>query len=549
MNVNQDKPKSINVSHSPAIIEYSKSHSSDPLTDNFRISAIKTIFSLVQFLIIYYLSNNFKLIKGLIGGDCCDTLKEIIYYFMIFFMLFTIQNLILNTLRLFSAIYKLKYPTLIFLPSFLKNFSKNIAIIIAWSLSLYAISFKEFLKSFNSQSTELELDFFNFLSEKGKGQLYNIESSLSQNIQKSISESKIFYFIIPMLVKIYVVISICDFITFFLNYLVHYKYYEKRIIENTEKITLLRNINDVAKTGYNIDIEETSRIVFQTLSIDGEQSIKLFDLNKFFDEATAHKIFEFCNGIENEEITQDEIYMFYVSTLTEQMLLEKSICSNSSTVKSFRNVLDVCVFMLSIVVLLTYFPVLNTDSVEPLKGPLIFLSAILSANYSFGDAYRSFFNSLNFIFFVRPYEIGDFVVLNGVKYEVAEINLLTSIFYDGCSFHVIPNSSIFGSSITNMRLNRIWEEDLRFKFSFSDFEAKKDEFLQKLTATLKKKTSEYKKKPYYSNVVLVGSDKVDVVLTVQINTSAVTFEKIRERRNSLVFKVQNLFKEIGLNPI
>lgn len=549
MNENkEEKKKTMNIAHSPAITEYTKTHSKDPLNYSLKIASSRAIFCLVQVVVLYLLGQNISHIASFVGKLGNFAMKPL-YYFLQFLMLFSLQNLIYYSLNLFSVVYKLHYPDLIFVTNLLKYFSSDFSIIFSWSLSAFAISFKDFSRIIRAKSQQGSFPseaftYFTFVSGDSSESTFSVES-----FKNGIRSSMIFHMIIPCILKMFVVFVLRDFVTFVLNYLIHYKYYEKRILENTEKITLLRTINDTAKVAYNIDLEETSKIVFQTFSSDGIQNIKLSDLNKFFEEATANKIFELCNGNEHDEVSQDEIYMFYVSSLTEQALLEKSICSNSSTVKSFKSVLDVCVFMLCAVIFLNYFPIIDTYNVDSFKNPIFFMAALLSMNFSFGDSYRSFFNSLNFIFFIRPYEIGDYILLNDRHYEVSEINLLTTILYDGSNFYVFPNSTICSCSIKNMRLNRVWKETFNFKFSFSDFNSKKDELLKKLGAIMKQKTTEYKKKPYYDRLTLIGSDMIEVAMVVQINTSATSFEQIRERQNSLVFKIKNILQELDLKQV
>ena len=537
-----DKKKTMSIAHSPAIIEYSEKHSKDPLNDSFKKSLSKLIFFAANVLILFLIGQKLSILCPKLK-DSHTVVNAIVYYTMEYLMLFSIQNLIYYSLSLFSAHYKLNYPDVIFVPSLFKNFNRSISTIITWSISAYTIPFETFLNLVKqySEKNPVTFNFFDF--ETNISVPLIIPTSIQVNdLTTAICKLKIFHRFVPFILKIYIVFVMRDFTIFILNYLIHYKYYEKRIFENTEKITLLRAINDTVKISYNVDIEESSKIVFSTISSDGVQSIKLSDLNRFFDESTAKKIFVFCNGNDHDEISQDQIYMFYVSTLTEQILLEKSICSNSATVQSFKSVLDVVVFMLCTVLFINIFPSVDKIQVDSLKNPMLFMSFLLSMNYSFADSYKSFFNSLNFIFFIRPFEIGDYILLSDKNFEVAEINLLSTILYDGCNFHVFPNSSLASSSIKNMRLNRIRKETFKFKFSYSDFLNKRDELLKKLTEDLKRKATEFKK-PYYEKLTILGENSIEVVLAVQIYTSAASFEKIQERQNSLVFKIQNLLQD------
>lgn len=550
MTENQPAQKSSNVTHSPAIIEYSERHSKEP--HNLTVSAsFARSFTGFMFLCFVYTAGQcvYRLNPILDLGNSVistDKIAMIFYYLFSFSFIFSIQNFILSSLKSFGIFYKLSFPDFIFVPSFLKNFAKSIAVIIAWSFSSYLHSFATFKKCLEND----EADGFTFVKHiVGQKAAPNVDIAdilgipLYQRMTTELFES-----FIPILIKIYVILKLRDFITFTLNYLIHYKYYEKRIIENTGKITILRAMNDIVKSGYTVDIEETAERVFKTLSFDGVQPIKQAELKKFFDESVAHKIYELCNGVENDGILEDEICAFYISTLTEQMLIEKSICSNTSTVQSFKSVLDVGVFLLVSVVYMNYFSIFKLSQIECLKGPSYLLAAIFSVNYIFTESFKGFFNSLYFIFFVRPYEIGDLIVLNDKEYEVSQINLLTTILYDGGVYIVFPNPKISSEPIKNLRLNRTWEENFTYMFSYETFESKSVDFLKKLSDVLKKKSSEFRKKPYFKKTTLLAKNMIEVTLTVQINTSTLNIEKIRERKNGLVLKLNSLFNETGMIP-
>lgn len=336
-----------------------------------------------------------------------------------------------------------------------------------------------------------------------------------------------------------------DIIIFGLNFNVHYKYYVNRINLNIEKITLLKLINEKINAGYGESIDTICERLVKQISKNGS-TITLFDLLEYFDQASADKIMDFCKSEEDDqEISGDDIRGFYFQTLLEQNQISKSLDQNDTSVNESKTILDIIFIPTACVYFIKNINIFDSDKLLDYKliGALIF-----STSYTSSEAIKQFILSFHFVFLVRPYEVDDVIILEDKEYKVQEINILTTVLSRNLKSTVFPNTWIAAKPVTNLRLKRVWDEKYTYKFNIDKFEAKKDDFLSKLTLLLKKHPSEYRKKPFFMDISIIEKDKITATLVVGFNLDTGDLNIIRERKNKFLFRLNQVFRESELLP-
>lgn len=445
-------------------------------------------------------------------------------------MVFAAHDLFLNFMMIVCTVVRSTWPENIFIGSLFSRLTRELSLLMLLLFSYWIPSYGEVI-SRSSRGTDL---FYWIMGIDRFSGSSGFERNLIQGL------------------IIFVQITILrDTIIFGLNFNVHYRYYVDRIRRNSEKVGILQAMNEVINAGYTGDVDVIVQRLIQVMSKDGSV-ITRSDLLPFFGESTSDKIMELCSSDGGEEITMEEIKGFYIYTMLEQQKIVKSLEQNDESVQNFRKILNVvfvpiaCFYFIgnpilenmhSHSLLLTW----NLDS--SLLGALLF-----STSYTFSDNIKAFLNSLNFIFFIRPYEVEDIIILNYKAYKVHAINLLTTVLLEESKYTVFPNSFLATQPITNLRLRKIWDEHFAFDFNLEEFEAKKDEFLMRLVGYTRKRSSEFRKNPYFSSITIKQENKVNACLVVGFNLDVSDLNVIQERKNRFLFILNGMLRECDLVP-
>lgn len=108
------------------------------------------------------------------------------------------------------------------------------------------------------------------------------------------------------------------------------------------------------------------------------------------------------------------------------------------------------------------------------------MTGAISGGYIFADVIKNFLNSIIFVFFVRPFEVKDFILVEGKLYKVKDINILTSTLTSHKLNVVIPNAKMLTIPITNYRTSKAIEKFYEYTFNISDFKDKQNLLLDEV---------------------------------------------------------------------
>lgn len=441
-----------------------------------------------------------------------------------------------SCILIFRSKIKADYPEHIFLYSFFLNFSDSMARILAL-IFVIAISPSAKLRdcAFNHpgkiKNVEISSFFqgFNFLKDENKD-----------------TETKIYLGLVASLVLIF----IGGLVLFFLNFNVHYNYFEKRINDNYNRISLLRTINERIGMNNTDEIEMITEKFVSSISKDGG-NVYYDDLVKLFDEDTSQNIVNSC--FENDDhsksksdgITTENLDSLYYNTLLEQTRIVNAIDQNNETVTNFTRILNMILYPSAVLIFIksSGLPGLSKYIDATFLGALI-----ISTSYSFSDIIKSFLFSLNFIFFIRPYEIDDIIIMDDKIYKVEKINLLTSVFIENKNTVIVQNSSISGRFIKNLRFKRTKYEEFSYNYDATKFEENKDKLLTDINTYLKKSPSKYRKNAYFSSIKITDVNKIAATLTVGFNLDSFDLNLVRERHNAFLFVLNDMLIKNNLRP-
>lgn len=535
--IKNKKPEIKNNENESSVNQYSKFQDHEiQQNQKFTNRIILLISSISVFSGLFYFS---KRIKPLILEWCTASRDNSEIYCSISYILLTLMMTVSMlsttyfTLNIIKMLLRKYLPERILLPTIIERFSLQLSLLIVLVVLNCLVPYELYfnLSSIGSSTTPV-IDYYLF--------------SIPVWITTDKKYSPLFYLnLIPVMFKIIGIVLIRDLTIYLLNFNIHYKYYEKRIQENSDKINVLKAMSDITNTTFSDNVDLFSSLFIKIVSNNGPVTIAT--LENYFKKDLAYKIFKYCNkNEENIEISEEEVKEFYISTLLEQKSIIKSIEHHNITVESFKSILNAMIVPACIYQLLLLVNFINFEESEVLKNAYFLGSLVFSMNYIFSESLKSFVNSLSFIFFVRPYEIDDLIILNDKLYIVTGINLLTTVLYDGSTHMIASNSKLSYEYITNLRLSRVWGVNYTSTLKLSEFESKHDSILLAINSYIKTKTTEFKKSAQFTKMTPKDNDMVEVTLLVKFNSDVSTIDALNDRRSKFFFKLEEIYKGAGV---
>jgi len=374
------------------------------------------------------------------------------------------------------------------------------------------------------------------------GPKFNLLFSITEWKKEDVSSSCFWLYnrLLPGLFKIVGLIFIKDIIIYMLNLNIHYKYYKDRIASSADKITVLREMVNITNAIHTDDMDV---IIQQFMKIVGEKGpITITTLKGFFTEEIAHKIMNYC-AAENE-LTGEDIKKFFETALLEKNHIANSIEHGNKTVNNFESIVWAILIPLILYQLLSMLQGSNNKAGGLADNAYIVGTMVFSTNYTFSDSLKSFAASLVFVFFIRPFEMGDLIIVDGGVFKVHEINLLTTVLFDGQEYSIFINSELCKKTIKNLRLNGVWEVKYSLKLKIGDLRAQYKALVSNVSAYVDSRTSEFKKGVFISNIDLKDDGKTETSLSVKLNCNVDSVETLIKRRTALFFKIQEILEKL-----
>jgi len=195
-------------------------------------------------------------------------------------------------------------------------------------------------------------------------------------------------------------------------------------------------------------------------------TLRYDDLKRYLPEAEAEKAWAWLGDGDDDEIgtgawydcdsqqgmqLKKETFTRHVrQTWSDSRDLVSNIDEYNTIYTLFRSIVR-CAFALTLVVI-----VLATFEPNALSSLWWTMSSVTVAlSFVFGPLLREMFESLTLILVIRPFDVGDRVIILGKRMQVIELNFFTTNFLDGDTTRVeIKNSMIFSDKLGVCNLTR-----------------------------------------------------------------------------------------------
>eukprot|EP00198_Chlamydomonas_reinhardtii_P009196 XP_001698533.1 predicted protein [Chlamydomonas reinhardtii] len=184
---------------------------------------------------------------------------------------------------------------------------------------------------------------------------------------------------------------------------------------------------------------------------DSKTDLTLDDFQLFFGEDTlmAKRAFDVFDADGDGKISRAEMRERVVGVYAERRNMARSLRDTDSIVQSLELALGVVIHFLFCALYLTIW------GVPLLEGFSAFSATVLALTFIFGNAAKNAFESVLFLFFEHPYDVGDMVYFNGDSARVKRISLMYTDFVKWTNEEIyVPNSKMLATDIINWTRTR-----------------------------------------------------------------------------------------------
>ncbi|KAL3682187.1 hypothetical protein R1sor_000209 [Riccia sorocarpa] len=165
------------------------------------------------------------------------------------------------------------------------------------------------------------------------------------------------------------------------------------------------------EVGEKIDSEAQAKAaakqIFYNIARPGEKYLTLTDFLYFLPEDQATRAFALFEVNDLGQITKKSLMKWVVNIYKERRALALTLSDNRTVVAKLHRVLDVLLFVIAITIC---FLIMGVNTQKLIVG---FSSVLLPSVFVFGNAARSTFESLLFLFVMHPFDVGDRICVDG----------------------------------------------------------------------------------------------------------------------------------------
>eukprot|EP00892_Ulva_mutabilis_P010917 jgi/Ulvmu1/8198/UM041_0007.1 len=163
-------------------------------------------------------------------------------------------------------------------------------------------------------------------------------------------------------------------------------------------------------------------------------------------------------------VTEPEVHSRFQHIYRERRNLARTLQDNDQVIGTLEALVGATMHVLAA---FSYAGIFGTD-----VGHLVIsLSSMgVACAFVFGNSLRTIYESVVFLFIIRPYQVGDAIIYKGQLHTVKNFGLLSTQFMrcDGCKLWV-PNQSLMSSDINNVTQSHELQDRLVFEVDSGHF--------------------------------------------------------------------------------
>ncbi|CAD6339903.1 unnamed protein product [Miscanthus lutarioriparius] len=282
--------------------------------------------------------------------------------------------------------------------------------------------------------------------------------------------------------------------------------------------------------------------IFKNVARPGYKHIEEVDLLRFFTKEEVDLVIPMFEGAsETGKIKKSALKNWVVKAYLDRKSLAHSLNDTKTAVMQLHNLISVIVIIIIIIVTLLLMGIATT------KILVVISSQLLVVVFIFGNACKTVFEALIFVFIMHPFDVGDRCVIDGTQMTVEEMNILTTVLLKNDNEKIYyPNSVLSTKPISNFYRSPNMYDTIDFAIDVSTSVESIGALRSKIKGYLESKPTHWHPVHTVNLKDILDVNKINMSLSVQ---HTMNFQNIREkniRRSELVMELKKIFEEMSI---
>uniref|UniRef100_A0ACD6AK53 Uncharacterized protein n=1 Tax=Avena sativa TaxID=4498 RepID=A0ACD6AK53_AVESA len=282
--------------------------------------------------------------------------------------------------------------------------------------------------------------------------------------------------------------------------------------------------------------------IFKNVARPGYKHIEEIDLLRFFNREEAALVLPMFEGAsETGKIKKSALKTWVVKAYLDRKSLAHSLNDTKTAVSQLHNLMRILVIIIITVITLLLMGIATT------KVLVVISSQLLVVVFIFGNACKTVFEALIFVFIMHPFDVGDRCVIDGIQMTVEEMNILTTVLLKNDNEKVYyPNSVLSTKPISNFYRSPNMYDTIDFAIAASTSIESIGALKSKIKGYLESKPTHWHPIHTLNLKDILDVNKINMSLCAQ---HTMNFQNIREkniRRSELVQELKKIFEEMSI---
>jgi small-conductance mechanosensitive channel len=307
------------------------------------------------------------------------------------------------------------------------------------------------------------------------------------------------------------------------------------------------NIRTVSTQNVEMKTEEQAEYfgkdIFRNIAPVDSEIIRPGHLEGFLDEKDLDRLFQLIEVKEDGTVTIEAFVDWVREVVKERKYLSMTLSDTKTAIKSLDDLLNYGVAFVLVIIVLIIF------KVNMAKLMVVTSSSLLAAVFVFGNTCKNVFESIVFLFVVHPYDTGDVIIVKGAKYQVEEMQLLTTILLSSKdnSKVYMSNTKLAQIEIVNLYRSPDMTEVLELQVDCCTPGDKLDALRDRVSRFALDNPDQWQPKAALSITEVLGN-KLVMHLSLQMKMNFCKGDVRCIYRNRLVMNVMKGMSELGIPP-
>ncbi|ORX83454.1 hypothetical protein K493DRAFT_360468 [Basidiobolus meristosporus CBS 931.73] len=290
------------------------------------------------------------------------------------------------------------------------------------------------------------------------------------------------------------------------------------------------------------DARVLARRIFAALCPPEKKAITVREFKEVFQTVErAERAFVYFDQYSKGDIVRDDLILSLQEIYQEKQALTKSLKDLDKAIAKLDSILMAIVYVIVVLVLVASF-VSKFETYIATAG-----SILVAVSFMTGSSAQAVFESIVFLFVRHPFDVGDRVNIDDKSYIVKEMGLLSTVFEtpEG-TVVIIPNNSISGSSIENIRRSGDISEILRVLVDSSTTMKQIHQLELKLVQFLNECSREFKNETKITLSDFPDPSQMTLEIEVPYKGNWQNESEHSKRRNMFMFALKDAVSSVGI---